>query len=165
MKRGSVYKKGFRLEEGEALGARIRPACRCWLSSILSHSVVSDFATPWQTVAHQAPLSMGFSRQEYWSRCHALLQGIFSTQGLNLCLLHWQADFSPLSYLGSLLTAFFSKLSFFKHIICVFELIHSCFDPGAQKQSNKHLLVFTFRFLDLKSDLKLLIRMLSYNNC
>ena len=24
------------------------------------------FATPW-TVAHEAPLSMGFSRQEYWS--------------------------------------------------------------------------------------------------
>ena len=30
----------------------------------LSH--VRLFATPW-TVAHQAPLSMGFSRQEYWS--------------------------------------------------------------------------------------------------
>ena len=30
-------------------------------------SVVSDsFATPW-TVARQAPLSMGFSRQEYWN--------------------------------------------------------------------------------------------------
>ena len=27
---------------------------------------MSDCATPW-TVAHQAPLSMGFSRQEYWS--------------------------------------------------------------------------------------------------
>ena len=25
-----------------------------------------NFVTPW-TVAHQAPLSMGFSRQEYWS--------------------------------------------------------------------------------------------------
>ena len=25
-----------------------------------------SFETPW-TVAHQAPLSMGFSRQEYWS--------------------------------------------------------------------------------------------------
>ena len=25
------------------------------------------FVTPWM-VAHQAPLSMGFSRQEYWSR-------------------------------------------------------------------------------------------------
>ena len=31
----------------------------------LSH--VRLFVTPW-TVAHQAPLSMGFSRQEYWSR-------------------------------------------------------------------------------------------------
>ena len=28
---------------------------------------VGLFATPW-TVAHQAPLSMGFFRQEYWSR-------------------------------------------------------------------------------------------------
>ena len=30
----------------------------------LSHGQL--FATPW-TVVHQAPLSMGFSRQEYWS--------------------------------------------------------------------------------------------------
>ena len=27
---------------------------------------VCDSGTPW-TVAHRAPLSMGFSRQEYWS--------------------------------------------------------------------------------------------------
>ena len=34
---------------------------------VLSHfSRVQLFATPW-TVAHEAPLSMGFSRQEYWS--------------------------------------------------------------------------------------------------
>ena len=38
-------------------------------------SCVRLFATPW-TVARQAPLSMGFSRQEYWSSCHFLLQGI-----------------------------------------------------------------------------------------
>ena len=31
-----------------------------------SHSVVFDSVTPW-TVVRQAPLSMGFSRQEYWS--------------------------------------------------------------------------------------------------
>ena len=30
-----------------------------------NHSCVRLFATPW-TVAHQAPPSMGFSRQEYW---------------------------------------------------------------------------------------------------
>ena len=34
---------------------------------VLSHfSPVQLFATPW-TVAHQASLSMGFSRQDYWS--------------------------------------------------------------------------------------------------
>ena len=30
-------------------------------------------ATP-ETAAHQAPLSLGFSRQEHWSGCHFLLQ-------------------------------------------------------------------------------------------
>ena len=33
----------------------------------LSHSVVYDSLWPYGTVAHQAPLSMGFSRQEFWS--------------------------------------------------------------------------------------------------
>ena len=44
-------------------------------------------------MAHQAPLSMEFSRQEYWSELHFLLQGIIPTQGLNLPLLHWQVGF------------------------------------------------------------------------
>ena len=35
-------------------------------SEVKSVSHVRPFGTPW-TVAHQAPLSMGFSRQEYWS--------------------------------------------------------------------------------------------------
>ena len=46
------------------------------------------------TIAYQAPLSMEFSKRETGVGCHALLQGIFLTQGLNfslLCLLHWQA--------------------------------------------------------------------------
>ena len=34
--------------------------------SVLVASVMSDSAMPW-TVACQAPLSMEFSRQEYWS--------------------------------------------------------------------------------------------------
>ena len=54
------------------------------------------------TVARQAPLSMGFSRQEYWSGLHALLQGIFPAQGMNLhplCLLHCWVDSSPRSHL------------------------------------------------------------------
>ena len=43
------------------------PACRVSMLYVFSHPVVSEsFATPW-TVAHQAPLSTGFFRQEYWS--------------------------------------------------------------------------------------------------
>ena len=39
-----------------------------WTGNGLRHSrsVVSDFETPW-TAAYQAPPSMGFPRQEYWS--------------------------------------------------------------------------------------------------
>ena len=36
------------------------------LLEVKSLSCVQLFATPW-TVAYQAALSMGFSRQEYWS--------------------------------------------------------------------------------------------------
>ena len=61
-------------------------------------SVMSNSATP-GTGAHQAPLSMEFSRQEYWS-CPFLLQRIFPTQGLNPCplyLLHQQAYSLPVA--------------------------------------------------------------------
>ena len=37
-----------------------------WKSKVKSLSRVRLLATPW-TAAHQAPPSMGFSRQEYWS--------------------------------------------------------------------------------------------------
>ena len=37
-----------------------------WKVKVKSLSRVRLFATPW-TTAYQAPLSMGFSRQEYWS--------------------------------------------------------------------------------------------------
>ena len=33
---------------------------------LVTQSCPTLFVTPW-TIAHQAPLSMGFSRQEYWS--------------------------------------------------------------------------------------------------
>ena len=58
--------------------------------------VVSDsFATP-RIVALQVPLSLEFSRQQYWSGCHSLVQGIFLTQRSAL-----QLDFLPLSHLES----------------------------------------------------------------
>ena len=59
-----------------------------------------SLATPW-TLARQAPWSMEFPRQEYWSGLQFLLWGIFLTQGLNPHLPHWQADSLPLSHQGS----------------------------------------------------------------
>ena len=59
--------------------------------------------SPW-TEAHQAPLSMGLSRQECWSGLPFLPKGILQIQESNLrlrYLLHWQAESLPLSYLGS----------------------------------------------------------------
>ena len=53
------------------------------------HSHVRLFVVP-RTVAHQAPLSMGFSREEYYSGCRFFFQGIFPTQGSKLCLIKKQ---------------------------------------------------------------------------
>ena len=69
--------------------------CECMLNRFTR---VRPFSTP-QTVAHRAPLSMGFSRQDTGVGCHALLQGIFPTQGSNpylFCLRPQQEGSSPL---------------------------------------------------------------------
>ena len=55
-----------------------------------------------QTVAHQASLSMGFSRQRV--DCQSLLQRILPTQGLNLCLLHCRQILYHLSHQVVILT-------------------------------------------------------------
>ena len=53
--------------------------------------------TPW-TVIHQAPLSMRFPRQEYWSGLPFSSPENFSDSGTNLHLLHWQVDSLLLSH-------------------------------------------------------------------
>ena len=59
----------------------------------------NSFATPW-IVAHQAPLSMGFSRQNTGVVCHFLLQGIFPTQGIKPGSPAWPQILYLLSYEG-----------------------------------------------------------------
>ena len=59
------------------------------------HSCV--FVAPW-TVACQAPLSMGFSRQEYWSGLPSPSPGDLPGPGIDprfLHLLHWRKDPLP----------------------------------------------------------------------
>ena len=66
------------------IGCSVTKSCLC-------------LATSW-TIASRV-LSMGFLRQEYWSGLPFPSPGL--TQGSNPHLLQWQADWLPLSYLGS----------------------------------------------------------------
>ena len=65
-------------------------------------SHVQLFATPW-TITDQASLSMDSLGKNTEVGCQFLLQGIFLTQGSNLCLLclpYWQVSSLPLSHQG-----------------------------------------------------------------
>ena len=71
--------------------------CCCSLSR------VRLFAALW-IVACQAPLSLGLSRQEYWSGLPCPPPGVFLTQRLNpylICPLHWQVILYHYRHLGS----------------------------------------------------------------
>ena len=63
-----------------------------WWQKLLARSLSSvaqscpTLPTPW-TVACQVPLSMGFSRQAYWSELHGLLQSVsMSTSSISIYL-------------------------------------------------------------------------------
>ena len=65
----------------------------CYLNHVLVAQSCPIIVTP-LTSAHPAPLSMEFSRQEYWSGLPFPLQGIFLIQGSNLCLLYCRQIFT-----------------------------------------------------------------------
>ena len=65
---------------------------------LLSHGHL--FVTPW-TVAHQAPLSMGSSRQEYWSGFPFPSPGDFPDPGIEPTSSAREVDSLPLSHQGT----------------------------------------------------------------
>ena len=62
--------------------------------NVKSLSRVRLFATPWN-VAYQSPLSMGFSRQEYWSELPFSSPGDMPDTGIELRSPTLQADSLP----------------------------------------------------------------------
>ena len=68
---------------------RFTSVVRCMHAKLLSH--VWLFVTPW-TVACQASLSMGFSRQEYWSGSPCPPPGDFPDPGIEPRSPAWQMD-------------------------------------------------------------------------
>ena len=63
------------------------PLCSSYTLQVFVLIRVQLFVTPW-TVALQAPPSMGFSKQEYWSGLPCPSLGDLPDPGINLCLLH-----------------------------------------------------------------------------
>ena len=88
------------------------------MSVLISHSVVSNSVTPW-TVACQAPLSMEFSRQIYWSGLPLPSSGDLPDPGIEPTsaspALH--VDSLPLHHLGSPIL-----LLFFEYFICIINI-------------------------------------------
>ena len=72
-----------------------------WNVKVKSLSHVRLFATPW-TAAYQAPLSMGFSRQEYWSGVPLPSLTNLSIQPFSMSSRHTGPTASSISLLGHL---------------------------------------------------------------
>ena len=72
----------------------------------LSCSVISNsFVTPC-ILAHQAPLSMGFPKQVYWSGLPFPAPGDLPDPGIEPISPTWQATFLPLNHKGNPLTGY-----------------------------------------------------------
>ena len=109
------------------------------------------FAALW-TVACQAPLSLRFSRQEYWSGLPCPPPGDLPTQGSNLyllCLLYWLAggffttsttwEAGYLIYFSKMVTLYcveFDQL--INVLICGYACIHSLVNIFSRYLSSSH---------------------------
>ena len=83
-----------------------------------SLSRVRLFATPW-TVAYQAPLSMGFSRQWYWSGLPFPSPADLPNPGIERGLPHCRQTLYCLSHQGSQKNIYFCFIDYVKVFDCV----------------------------------------------
>ena len=91
-----------KMPEALLLPITITKKCVCVCLCVLSCSVTSDSFATSRTVACQAPLSMGFSRQEYWNGWPFSSPGDLPDPGTEPRPPTWQADsFYHLSHQGS----------------------------------------------------------------
>ena len=85
-----------------------------YLSLSLVAKSCPTLVTPW-TVARQVPLSMGFSRQEYWSGLPFPSPGDLPHPGIDQGFLHYRQILYQMSYEGSSIL----QSSKFNNTICI----------------------------------------------
>ena len=82
---------------------------RHW-SVVVSHWVMpNSFVTPW-TVAHQTPLSMGFSREEYWSELPLPSPGDLPNPGIKVASPELEGWFFTTEPPGNTSVVFYLKI-------------------------------------------------------
>ena len=96
---------GFKITKCNKIGLISITKCHKDLNSnnlmiptLITNSMLNCQRNLW-TTDHQAPLSMGFSRHEYWSGLPCPPPGHLPDPGIQLfllCLLHWQVGSLPL---------------------------------------------------------------------
>ena len=94
--KGKIYSKIFISNKSRVSSTRLYinwKSLSYMHACLLSHFNHTQFCATLRTAACQASLSMRFSRHNAGVHCHALLQGIFLTQGWNL---HWHVGSLPL---------------------------------------------------------------------
>ena len=82
--------------------------------ALLACRITYNSLQPLWTVAHQAPVSMGFPRQEYWSRLPFPSPRDLPNPGMEPVSPTLQADSLPLSHLRSQSTTYWSVTHFTK---------------------------------------------------
>ena len=113
----------------------------CMLLLLLScFSRVQICATP-QTAAHQASVSLGFSRQEYWSGLpfpspmHSCMLSRFSC--IRLCATLWTAALQDPLSTGFSPQEYWSRLPFPSPYICIYR--HNSWKHAKEKLSRKYM--------------------------
>ena len=98
IKESYIYSKIIHMElEALGCGRHFRTNFIIYINKSCLITKLCLFVTPW-TVTHQAPLSMGFSRQGHWSGLPFPTLGDLVDPGIKPCVLHLKVDSLPLSH-------------------------------------------------------------------
>ena len=126
---------------------KLNPKERIWYpkagkqcTRALSLSRIRLYATPW-TVAHQAPLSSEFCRQEYWSRLPFPSPGDLPDPGIEPASPAWQVDALPLHSLYFLWPYLFKRILSPHLLLFLFQNIENSFyllNPYSLSKFNRH---------------------------
>ena len=120
---------------------------------MLSHfSCVQLFVTPW-TVAHQAPLSMGFSRQEYWSGLPFPSPGNLPDPGIKPGSPALQADSLPFEPSGKTYTNTHTHIHTHTHThtyiyICIYSALSLSFSLSLSLSLSIYIYIHTHIYMN-----------------